>query len=80
MKFKAKQEFKSQEKVLRFASNHRVFCMELLRNLRQFSAQFASKHTVICGILHDGIKTMAFHILYFMLQSYPKKVENSIHT
>ena len=35
MKFKAKQELKSQEKVLRFASNHRVFCMELLRNLHQ---------------------------------------------
>ncbi len=35
MEFKAKQELKSQEKVLRFASNHRVFCMELLRYLLQ---------------------------------------------
>ena len=73
MKFKAKQELKSQEKVLRFASNHRVFCMELLRNLHQNTRWFVAYCTT-------ESKTMVFHLLYFMLQSHPEKVENSIHT
>jgi len=71
MEFKAKQELKSQEKVLRFASNHVAFCMELLRNLRQFSAQSASKHTVICGILHDGIKNHGISYSLFHASKSP---------
>ena len=50
MKLKAKQELKSQEKVLRFVA-------------------YSTTES----------KTMLFHILCFMLQSHPKKVENSIH-
>ena len=61
------------QKTLWFVLKHCAICGSLARNLHQNTRWFVAYCTT-------ESKTMVFHLLYFMLQSHPEKVENSIHT